>query len=599
MRPLNYHHKIILYNLLIYTITIAGAVFFAVQFTWFNSIRAIQNDLLQSGLDTNLYIQQQTASLKTNDEKAAYLNANASELYTSIVPFSRCHTELLALDGTVLAFNGGFEEPMHLTAEYEKCRDTGEPNFSVRNDNGLTELWMVTPILSKDNTVIGYTGYIFSLATALGIEHYLFSVLVITGVIGLGVLWICVSKFSNGFLRPIKDLTRISAEVNKGNYNMVIQYKKDDEIGDLTAVYNTMTQNINNVIMQLKSERQRLGSVLASLDDGLIALDRDGNIIASNSYLKTYFNVSNPKSVYDFRYQSFLRDIFDSLKQGQDFISEEVDCNGLQLLLTGSPIREPNVEENYMIIIRNVTATKTFEREQQKFISSVSHELRTPLTTIIGYTDMLKRRNVQDPQLLGSSLDTINHEGHRLVRLVDDLLSANSTQATEFTVRLTNVDLDALLRGVVDQMRIKCWQKEIEISYKAERNLKDVLGDYDRLSQIFINIIHNAMKYSEPGGIIDVVLTEENNQYLSVSIRDFGVGIDPAKKDFIFSAFYRVDEDRSRSNGEGGAGLGLYLVKQVVEKHNGKIRVDSEVGEGTNITVLLPVVDEPEDAHEA
>lgn len=599
MRPLNYHHKIILNNLLIYTITIAGAVFFAVQFTWFNSIRAIQNDLLQSGLDTNLYIQQQTASLKTNDEKAAYLNANASELYTSIVPFSRCHTELLALDGTVLAFNGGFEEPMHLTAEYEKCRDTGEPNFSVRNDNGLTELWMVTPILSKDNTVIGYTGYIFSLATALGIEHYLFSVLVITGVIGLGVLWICVSKFSNGFLRPIKDLTRISAEVNKGNYNMVIQYKKDDEIGDLTAVYNTMTQNINNVIMQLKSERQRLGSVLASLDDGLIALDRDGNIIASNSYLKTYFNVSNPKSVYDFRYQSFLRDIFDSLKQGQDFISEEVDCNGLQLLLTGSPIREPNVEENYMIIIRNVTATKTFEREQQKFISSVSHELRTPLTTIIGYTDMLKRRNVQDPQLLGSSLDTINHEGHRLVRLVDDLLSANSTQATEFTVRLTNVDLDALLRGVVDQMRIKCWQKEIEISYKAERNLKDVLGDYDRLSQIFINIIHNAMKYSEPGGIIDVVLTEENNQYLSVSIRDFGVGIDPAKKDFIFSAFYRVDEDRSRSNGEGGAGLGLYLVKQVVEKHNGKIRVDSEVGEGTNITVLLPVVDEPEDAHEA
>ncbi len=599
MRPLNYHHKIILYNLLIYSITIAGAVFFAVQFTWFNSIRAIQNDLLQSGLDTNLYIQQQTASLKTNDEKAAYLNANASELYTSIVPFSRCHTELLALDGTVLAFNGGFEEPMHLTAEYEKCRDTGEPNFSVRNDNGLTELWMVTPILSKDNTVIGYTGYIFSLATALGIEHYLFSVLVITGVIGLGVLWICVSKFSNGFLRPIKDLTRISAEVNKGNYNMVIQYKKDDEIGDLTAVYNTMTQNINNVIMQLKSERQRLGSVLASLDDGLIALDRDGNIIASNSYLKTYFNVSNPKSVYDFRYQSFLRDIFDSLKQGQDFISEEVDCNGLQLLLTGSPIREPNVEENYMIIIRNVTATKTFEREQQKFISSVSHELRTPLTTIIGYTDMLKRRNVQDPQLLGSSLDTINHEGHRLVRLVDDLLSANSTQATEFTVRLTNVDLDALLRGVVDQMRIKCWQKEIEISYKAERNLKDVLGDYDRLSQIFINIIHNAMKYSEPGGIIDVVLTEENNQYLSVSIRDFGVGIDPAKKDFIFSAFYRVDEDRSRSNGEGGAGLGLYLVKQVVEKHNGKIRVDSEVGEGTNITVLLPVVDEPEDAHEA
>ena len=218
-----------------------------------------------------------------------------------------------------------------------------------------------------------------------------------------------------------------------------------DRIGDLTQVFNKMSQNVNNVLLQLESERKRLASVLASLDDGLLAIDKKGNIITSNSYIKTYFNISNPKTIYDFQYQSFLRDMFDDLKNGKDHISEEIDCNGRNLLIIGSPIREAGYEENYMIIIRNVTATKQFQNEQKKFISSVSHELRTPLTTIIGYTDMLTRRQVVDPEILNRSLSTINREGHRLLRLVDDLLNVNQFDKIEFDVKKENLDLHALL----------------------------------------------------------------------------------------------------------------------------------------------------------
>ena len=203
---------------------------------------------------------------------------------------------------------------------------------------------------------------------------------------------------------------------------------------------------------------------------------------------------------------------------------------------------------------------------------------------------MLKRRNVQDPKLLESSLATINREGHRLVRLVDDLLSASRLDNLEFSVRRTTISLDVLLHDVVDQMRVKGWQKEIEITYKSEPDLPLIFGDYDRLSQMFINILHNAIKYSDKGGIIDVILTGEDG-WLAASIRDYGTGIDPAQKDMIFSAFYRVEEDRARSEGEGGAGLGLYLVKQIAEKHNGRITIDSKVGEGTNVTIRLPVLE--------
>lgn len=461
--------------------------------------------------------------------------------------------------------------------------------MTLKSIDGSSLLYYVSPV-QIDNNLLGYIGFIYSLNEMDSFLNLCTLLFIVGGIIGLTILVVVTLSFSKHFVQPIKDLTRISNEIYKGNYNVTVHYSREDEIGDLTQVFNQMSQNINKVILQLESERKRLASVLASLDDGLLAIDKKGNIITSNSYVKTYFNVGNPKTIYEFQFQSFLRDMFDDLKNGKDHISEEIDCNGRNLLIIGSPIRESGYEENYMIIIRNVTATKQFQNEQKKFISSVSHELRTPLTTIIGYTDMLTRRQVVDPEILNRSLSTINREGHRLLRLVDDLLNVNQFAKIEFDVKKANLDLHALLIDVVEQMKIKSGQNELEINYKSDENLPEILGDYDRLQQLFINILHNAIKYSDKGDIIDVVSTREDENII-VSIRDYGVGISEVEMERIFDAFYRVEEDRARSEGEGGAGLGLYLVKQIVEKHSGTIRVDSQVGEGTNVIVTLPVIE--------
>ena len=589
MIHLDYRSRMVLFNLLLYTVTFALVVFFAVEGIWYSSVSNVKTNIEESAVNTELLVEQQTTGAASAADRITWFSSNAQQVAEIIGGYSNGVVYLYSLDGTPLNRNADTEPTNFLKAEYEKCADSDRSVFSIRTINGQDELFFMTP-LEFENVRIGYYANVYSLSYVSQLTNYVVIILLICGLAGLIILTFLIIRFANQFIQPIKDLTRISKEIDNGNYNVVIQYKWDDEIGDLTEVYNQMTQNINSVIMQLKGERERLGSVLASLDDGLIALDQEGNITASNSYLKTYFGVANAKTIYDFTYQSFLRDIFDSLKRHQNYISEEVECNDRILLLTGSPIRQPGLEENYMIIIRNITSTRRIEREQQKFISSVSHELRTPLTTIIGYTDMLKRRNVQDPKLLESSLATINREGHRLVRLVDDLLSASRLDNLEFSVRRTTISLDVLLHDVVDQMRVKGWQKEIEITYKSEPDLPLIFGDYDRLSQMFINILHNAIKYSDKGGIIDVILTGEDG-WLAASIRDYGTGIDPAQKDMIFSAFYRVEEDRARSEGEGGAGLGLYLVKQIAEKHNGRITIDSEVGEGTNVTIRLPVLE--------
>ncbi len=588
MRFLSYKTKIILYNTMIFGITMLLVSFLAVQLSWYYTVNGLRDQMMSTATDVNLYIEEKTIGL-VGPAKKDYFDHNAQEIYNVVANYSTSELQLYNLNGDIIA-SVAVGSPAGMYNEYAEAVRLDQPVSSIRRDNGLRQLWLVSPIKTADGLTIGYIGLTHSLTTADALEALLTIILVVCILLGFGFLFVFISQFSDNFIHPIKRLTQISDEINNGQFDTVIQYKKNDEIGELSDVYNQMIQSINQVIFQLRSERKRLGNVLASVNDGLLAFDEDGNVITSNRYIRTYFDIPEPSTIYDFKYHTFFRDIFDQLKEGKSNVTEEIEVNGRILLISGSPIIEEGIEHNYLFIIRNITQARNLEKEQRKFISSVSHELRTPLTTIIGYTDMLNRRNVQDEKLIRKSLNTINKEGHRLVRLVDDLLNANSIENMTFSINKESIDLGKLLQQVVDQMQIKCSERQIEIAYKQEENLPRVNGDYDRLSQIFINIIHNSMKFSNPGGIIDVVLTQEDN-FLTASIRDYGKGIDPAKKDLIFSAFYRVEEDRARNEGEGGAGLGLYLVKQVVDKHNGKIQVDSEVDEGTNITVSLPIED--------
>lgn len=586
---MTYRGRMIVYNIALFIATFIIVIFCVIQGVTYYYINQAKDKLGVMSQDAVLYIGQE---LKVSSSEAAnetrYID-NSLAFSKSIAQLENSRVILFDAAGSAIADSVSIPDNQFLSNEIELSRQKDSPVMTLKNIDNASVLYYVSPI-EIDNNFLGYVGFIYSLDNMDSFLSLCTLLFVIGGILGLTILVVVTLSFSKHFVQPIKDLTRISSEINKGNYNVMVHYSRDDEIGDLTQVFNKMSQNVNNVILQLESERKRLASVLASLDDGLLAIDKKGNIITSNSYIKTYFNISNPKTIYDFQYQSFLRDMFDDLKNGKDHISEEIDCNGRNLLIIGSPIREAGYEENYMIIIRNVTATKQFQNEQKKFISSVSHELRTPLTTIIGYTDMLTRRQVVDPEILNRSLSTINREGHRLLRLVDGLLNVNQFDKIEFDVKKANLDLHALLIDVVDQMQIKSSQNDIEINYKSDENLPEILGDYDRLQQLFINVLHNAIKYSDKGDIIDVVSTREDGNIV-VSIRDYGVGISDVEKDRIFNAFYRVDEDRARSEGEGGAGLGLYLVKQIVEKHNGTIRVDSQVGEGTNVIVTLPVIE--------
>jgi signal transduction histidine kinase len=198
---------------------------------------------------------------------------------------------------------------------------------------------------------------------------------------------------------------------------------------------------------------------------------------------------------------------------------------------------------------------------------------------------MLNRRGTENTELTKKAIDTINKESQRLLRLVDDVLLMNKYDKLDFDMIFSDMDIDDVLNDVIEAMRMKSLKYGIDISYKATE-LPKILGDYDRIKQVFINVLDNAIKYSYEGGKINVTVTLNNNKYIQVDIRDYGIGVPNDMIDNVFEAFYRVDEERSRQR--GGIGMGLSIVRQIIKSHGGEVVLSSQEGEGTLVSITLP-----------
>jgi two-component system, OmpR family, sensor kinase len=263
--------------------------------------------------------------------------------------------------------------------------------------------------------------------------------------------------------------------------------------------------------------------------------------------------------------------------------------------------RVPNTERTDEIGVLARSFNQLLERlerlfqTQQRLLADVSHELRTPLTAIRGNVDLMRRMGDADPESLG----IIQEEIERMTRLVGDLLLLARADAGGLPLEKQKVELDNLLFEVYRQVRLL--EKSVEVKV-TEVDQVCIMGDVDRLKQLLLNLISNAIKYTPDGGTVDVSLSKKNGWgYLKIT--DTGMGIPAEDLPYIFDRFYRVDKARARDHSGQGAGLGLAIAKWIAQAHGGNIDVMSKVGEGTTFTIILPILVEPksiptEGAHE-
>ncbi|MFN7252000.1 MAG: cell wall metabolism sensor histidine kinase WalK [Anaerobacillus sp.] len=396
--------------------------------------------------------------------------------------------------------------------------------------------------------------------------------------------------------RPILDMRRQAQVLGKGDFSRKVHVYGRDEIGQLAITFNELTNKLKDANATTEAEKRKLTSVLSHMTDGVIATDKEGQIILINKKGELLLNVIQEDiigtSIVDLLNLSGTFELEDLIKNSDSLLLDFGDHDREFLLEASfSVIQKDEGDFNGLItVLHDVTEQEKVEQERREFVANVSHELRTPLTSMKSYLEALEDGALNDPTIAPKFLNVAQTETERMIRLVNDLLQLSKMDSKDYRLNINTIDVTSLLNSIID--RYELVSDSERITFKRNIAVEQVTFaaiDRDKLIQVLDNIISNAVKYSPEGGKISVSLTE-NEKDLSISVSDEGVGIPKESLPFVFDRFYRVDKARSRKL--GGTGLGLAIAKQIILAHGGSISIDSEWNIGTTITLTLPYSDD-------
>lgn len=394
---------------------------------------------------------------------------------------------------------------------------------------------------------------------------------------------------SDFITKPIIALTNKAREMAKGDLNNPIGVLSDDEIGQLTVNFNMMASELNNTLIEISSEKNKLETVFTHMTDGILVFDIEGKLIHINPAASELLGESD-KNALKGVFESYLKINFDSLlkQTKKDLMQHIIEINDKYVNLCFAPYldKDKNIIGN-ICVIQDITEHKKLEEMQKEFVANVSHELRTPLTTIKSYAETLLDGALEDKEIAISFLEVINNEGDRMTALVQDLLELSRLDNKQTKFKMNKINLTYILEESINKLQIHAKKKEQAMNYHKPDDEHFIIGDANRVEQVIKNIISNAIKYSLEKSLININVYEEQGNIV-IAIRDNGMGIPTEDLPRIFERFYRVDKARSRAM--GGTGLGLAIAKEIMDYHNGSIRVESEVSVGTCFYLCFPKI---------
>lgn len=407
---------------------------------------------------------------------------------------------------------------------------------------------------------------------------------------GLGISFILGYFMSKTISSPIISLTHSAEQLATGDFSSKINVDADDEIGRLARTFNDMALRIKDNVATIEEEKNKMTAILMYMTDGVMAFDAKGELIHINrAALKIIGKHSSDKFTFGEFFEKIGADISMSeisFRKNQT-ITRDVTIHGkhIQLFFATSGSQKDTMSA-IIVMLRDVTEQMRLEMSRREFVSNVSHELRTPITTIKTYSETLLESPDIPPEMQENFLGVMHSEADRMARLVSDLLELSKLDHNPQNMQKDHFDLRALLEDVVKKLGHSAASRNQELSLSFANTMKPFFGNRDRIEQVVINIISNAIKYTPDGGEIKVSAGNIYNSFY-IKVKDTGVGIPKEDLKHIFERFYRVDKARSRQS--GGTGLGLAIAKEIVEAHEGEIKIESTYGEGTLVTVKFPM----------
>ncbi|MDR5586853.1 MULTISPECIES: ATP-binding protein [Clostridium] len=463
--------------------------------------------------------------------------------------------------------------------EFQQAIESGEGSSTKYSEDGNINLIYYATKLNNNLMVVSSVPV--NMVKTFQNKNIKYCIGIITVVMFFSIS-LCL-KLIKMIIEPIKDLESVTHKMANGDYKIRAKINSKDELGNLGESFNNMADQLQMKMHEIVDKQTRIESILRSMESGVIAVDNNNIVISINPYAERIFGIKKNilgesiiEYISDYDINTFLEEDYEIDKEIKILHPIERDLkikksniiNGIEMI-------------GKVITIQDITDIKKLELMRTQFVANVSHELKTPLTSIKGFAETL--RYVEDDETREKFLNIIDKESERLSRLINDILVLSSIESN---ISIQNDEFlpKTIIEDVVNMIRKLANNKEINLEFYDD-NQELILGDKDKFYQLTLNLVENAIKYSENGSNVKVISYSKRGYYY-LEVSDNGIGIPKEDLPRIFERFYRVDKSRKK----GGTGLGLAIVKHIVKTFNGDINVKSTLGEGSTFKVRIKYI---------
>lgn len=387
--------------------------------------------------------------------------------------------------------------------------------------------------------------------------------------------------FSKQLSRPMRALSDASQRVAQGDFKARVYLQSKDELHDFANSFNYMADQVELLFKELSKKKEELAAVIDSIREGLLVLDKDDKIKMSNNSFREITGEIRGEGKYfwevikEYSFSELIKKVHAEKKN----IARDLAFFNKDFLMSATIVKPG---EEIVVTLHDISEIKKLERIKKDFIVNVSHELKTPLTAIKGFAETIEEHaGAEDKRYITIIINNTN----RLINIVEDLLILSELEERGLKLKIEDISLPHLLGNIIKMFEPRAREKKLTMKLVLGDGLPTIKGDYFKLEQVFINLIDNAVKYTEKGNITISAIPHKDR--INILIQDTGIGIASEHRERIFERFYVVDKSRSRKN--SGTGLGLSIVKHIVLLHQGSLEVQSSIGQGTTFSVTLPV----------
>jgi len=518
---------------------------------------------------------------------------------SSLAEISHARVTLVDASGRVVADSeqgaAGMENHLNRPEIQEsRIKDHGE-NIRYSHTLGVNMFYMAFPVHEGRN-LKGYVRLAYPLYNIQKSVNQLYrSVFSSIFVIVIASLLIALI-FSRKFILPVRKMELFTRKVCRGENPGTLLIESKDEIGQLAGNINSMLLEHEKKIISAAMEHGELESAFESMIEGVMVLNNQNRIESINQGMKNIIAPHYPTDIVGKTPLEVFRNV--DLQNALEYFDKEkktisreinlVEETSIVLSVNVSLIDGlPKNEEKKMLVFHDVTRLKKLEKMRNDFVANVTHEIRTPLTAIIGFVETLQDGAIEDAGTAKKFLKTIEENAHRLNRLVDDLLTISGIELGDVALQPVTISISEIINHVLLVLEARLSEKKQVIAKMLPEGLPLILADRDRVIQVFLNILDNAVKFTPDSGKITISAMVEDKEFVIVRIADEGIGIAGSELSRLGERFYRADKTRSREL--GGTGLGLSIVKHLMKAQGGRMEIDSRIGIGTTVSLYFPM----------